>query len=1039
LRIADISIERPVFAAMLNLGLVVLGLVSLSRIEMKLDPNIEFPFATVVTELRGSSPETIEREVTEVIEEQINAIEGVKTISSTSAQGLSEIHVEFRLGSDVDTKVQELRDKVALARPFLPIDVENPVVQKFDLSAVGFMTLVLSGPIGQRELTDFARYGVKERLERIPGVGSVQVIGGREREVRIWLDPLRLSGYGLAIEDVADTLRRENAELASGRIEGAAREWSVTTQGKARTVAEFGALIVAERAGRPIQLRDVAVVEDGMAEERSIARMNGEPGVSIEVQQQSGSDLVKAARMIRQELDSIRTQAPPGVEVAVFRDYARLIEDQISSVLFDMVLAAALVVGVVLVFMRNWRSTVIASLAIPASVIASFTVLYASGLSLNTMTLMALSLAVGLVIDDAIVVLESIFRRVERGEDSMTSARSGTREVALAVVSTTLAVCGVFVPIRFMTSTMGRYFFEFGVTVTVAVLMSALVALTLTPMLASKLLRQTPNEGAFFRACGRMLAALERGYARLLGWSLRHRGATIGLALLTVFSGCAVFRTLPTAYFAQDDMSEVEIAAKGPIGTPIAVTDQTMRAMEEAVRDHPFVRTVFATAGSEVRHEPHKARLNLLLLSKSARGVPIQKTFDELRARVAKVLPTGTEISVGHPSYASSSGEGFNDIMFGVEGPELAQIARYAAAMRAKMEADPSFADVRWSHETGRPQITLDVDRGRAAEVGVSAVALGRTLRTLLAGEKVGSFEDGGHRYDVRVQVLPEYRDEPGKLDLIRVRSLSGQLVPITSAAAVRSDSGAVEVKRHNRTRMIRLYASNAPGVSLDRSIGKMEAFAKEVGIAAPYALVPGGAAESQAEAAADLGFALALAMLSIYMILASLFNSLTHPFTIMTSAPLSFVGGFFALKLFGKSFDIMGSMGLLVLIGLVMKNGILLVDYTNRLREQGLARDEAILRAGPVRMRPVLMTSAALVLGLLPMALSNATGAEFRAPLAVIVIGGLVTSTALTLMVVPVFYALIDGGTERVRRAVPRAIAALRRRVAGSQASTPR
>ncbi len=1029
MRIADISISRPVFAAMLNLGLVVLGLISLSRLELKLEPDIDFPFATVVTELRGASPETVEREVTELIEEQINAIEGVKEISSTSEQGLSQIHIEFRLGYEIDTKVQEVRDKVALARAELPLDIEDPIVQKFDLNAIEFMTIVLGGPVSQRELTDFADHTVKDRLERIPGVGGVKIRGGREREVRIWLDPLRLAGYGLAIEDVADTLRRENAELASGRIEGAAKEWSVTTQGKARTVEEFGALILADRAGRPIQLRDVALVEDGMAEERSIARVNGEPGVSIDVQQQSGSDLVKAARLIREELTKIQKVAPPGVKISVLRDYARIIEEQISSVLFDMALAAVLVVAVVLVFMRNWRSTLIASLAIPASVISSFTILYALGLSLNNMTLMALSLAVGLVIDDAIVVLESIFRRVERGEDPKQAAITGTREVALAVVSTTLAVCGVFVPIRFMTSTMGRYFFEFGVSVTVAVLMSALVALTLTPMLASKLLRNTPKESAFFRACERMLLRLESGYARLLSWSLEHKAATIALAVATVFSGCGVFSTLPTNYFTQDDLSEVSVSAKGEIGTPLSVTDRTLHAMEAAVADHPYVVTVFATAGDELQHQPHKARMSLLLTPKDERDDDIHTTFDEIRSRVAAVLPPGTEISVGHPTYASSSGEGYNDIAYSVQGPDLEQIARYAAQIRAKMEADPDFVDVRWSHETGRPQITLDVDRGRAADVGVSSVALGRTLRTLLAGEKVGSFEDRGERYDVRVQVLPEFRDDPSQLDLIRVRSLRGDLVPITSAVVVRSESGAVEVRRHNRARMVRLYAGKSPDTSMKVARENLERYATEVGIAPPYSLDAGGAAESEQESAADLGFALGLAMISIYMILASLFNSLTHPLTIMTSAPLSFVGGFFALKLAGMSFDIMGAMGLLVLMGLVMKNGILLVDYTNQLREQGLPRDQAILRAGPVRMRPVLMTSAALVLGLLPMALSNATGAEFRAPMAMIVIGGLATSTALTLMVVPVFYALLDGLNLRVRAAATRAIAGMKRK----------
>jgi hydrophobic/amphiphilic exporter-1 (mainly G- bacteria), HAE1 family len=1030
-KIAEVSIRRPVFAAMLSLGLVVLGFISLSRLELKLDPDIDFPFASVVTELRGASPETVEREVTEVLEEQVNAIEGIRNLSSTSSEGLSRLHLEFELSHDIDVKIQEVRDKVALARPLLPVDVEDPVVQKFDLDAVGFLTVVIGGPLGQRELSNFAEDDVKERLERVSGVGGVNVIGTRKREIRVWLDPLRLSGYGLSIEDVADTLRRENAELASGRIEGAEREWSVTTQGKAKSVEEFGEIIVAERAGRAVKLRDVAVVEDGMAEAKSIARFNGNPGVALEVQQQSGSDLVAAAREIRVQLDKIRAQAPPGVEIIVARDYAKIIEEQIASVLVDMLLAAALVVAVVLCFLRNYRSTLIAGVAIPASVIASFTLLYALDLSLNSMTLMALSLAVGLVIDDAIVVLESIFRKVEQGVDSMNAALTGSAEVGMAVISTTLAVCGVFVPIRFMQSTVGRYFFEFGVTVTVAVCVSALVALTLTPMLSSRVLRQTPKEGPVFRFLERGLLALERGYAKLLSGALHHRIATALLAGVTVLGGCFVASTLPLNYFTKDDLAEAQVSVKMPIGTPLAVTDRAVREMETAVSDHPYVRAVFATAGDQRQHQPHRARLDVLLIPKEERAERVDDTFEDLRRRILARVSNAESVTVSHPEYANSSGEGFAEIMYGIEGPNLDRLAHYAEQIEARMKADPAFRDVRSSWETGRPEVRLDVDRGRAADVGVSSVALGRTLRTLLAGEKVGSFEDAGERYDVRVQVLPEYRDDPGKLDLIRVRSLRGELVPLTNAATVRVAEGPVQVQRHNRARMIRLYANTATGASLADLVTKLQTFAKEAGVAAPYALVPGGQAESGIEAARDLVFALGLAMISIYMILASLFNSVTHPFTIMMSAPLSFIGGFLALKLAGMSLDMMSGMGLLVLMGLVMKNGILLVDYTNQLREQGLSRDEAILRAGPVRLRPVLMTSAALVFGLLPMALSNATGAEFRAPMAVIVIGGLVTSTALTLVVVPVFYTLVDGATAGLRRGLAAGVAKLRRRPA--------
>ena len=1011
MNLADVSIRRPVFAAMLILGLVVLGLVSLGRLEMQLDPDIEFPIAWVATVLRGASPETVEREVTDVLEEQINAIEGIRTLSSTSSEGLSRIGVEFRLDYDIDTKVQEVRDKVALARPLLPLDVESPVVGKFDLTAISMMNIVLGGARSLREISDLAEHEVKERLERLPGVGAVEIVGGREREIRIWLDPLRLTGYGLSIEDVANTLRLENAELASGRIEGDRREWSVTTQGKARTVADFGELIVAERAGRLVRLREVAIVEDGMAEARSIARLNGHPGVSLEIQRQSGADMVGTARHVRAEVERIRETLPPGVEISVARDYAVYIEAQVRSVFEDMLIATGLVVIVVLFFLRNARTTFIALLAIPSSVIGSFTLFYAMDLSLNVMTLMALSLAIGLVIDDTIVVLESIYRKIEAGEDAMSAAQRGSREVGLAVVSTTLAVCAVFVSIAFMRSVIGRYFYEFGVAVTAAVSVSIVVAFTLTPMLASRMLRQSGEPGWLFRHFARALAALDGGYRWLLVRSLRHKFVTLAVGAAAVLGGWGVASTLPFDLYSQEDLNEVLVQAKFPIGTPLSVTDRLLRRMEGEVIGHPDVRDVIAAAGNESRHEPHRARIEVMLVPKQQRERPLPETFHDLRTRLLAAVPEAEEISVGLPTYGESEGTHTN-LSYSLQGPDLGRLERYAKQLTARMHEDPVFVDVGSSFEAGKPQITLEVDRGRAADLGVSAVAIGRTIRTLLAGEKVGSFEEAGRRHDVRVQVLPEYRDDPAKIDLIRVRSLRGELVPITSAASVRLEEGPVEIRRENRTREIRIMANMASGIPLSVGAAKVEAWGAELGIQPPDEMVAGGRVRIMGELVADVGFAFGLGLLALYMILASLFNSFTHPFTIMMSAPLSFIGGFLALKLLGMSLDMMSSVGLLVLMGLVMKNGILLVDYTNQLREAGRSREEALLEAGPVRMRPVLMTSGALIFGMLPMVLTEAIGAEFRAPMAAITIGGLVTSTLLTLIVVPVVYSVVDAGT---------------------------
>jgi HAE1 family hydrophobic/amphiphilic exporter-1 len=1035
--LSELSVRRPVFGGMLVLGLVVLGAVSLGRLEMQLDPDVEFPFVYVVTELRGASPETVEREVSDVLEEQINSIEGIRTLSSVSSQGLSRISIEFGMQYDVDVKAQEVRDKVDLARPALPRDVEDPLVQKFDLNAIAFLTVVLGGPVPVRELSDLAEHEIKERLERLPGVGAVRILGAREREIRIWLDPLRLAGYGLAIEDVADTLRTENAELASGRVEGAEVEWSVTTQGKARSVAEFGELIVAQRGGRVIRLRDVAVVEDGMAEQRTIARLDGQPGVALELQRQSGADIVGAARAARAELASIRGRLPAGVQLRVTRDYAAMIESQVRSVFQDMLLAAGLVVLVVLLFLRSLRSTGIAALAIPSSVVASFTFFLVLDLSLNTMTLMALSLAIGLVIDDAIVVLESIYRRIERRGAPLEAAIEGSREVGLAVISTTLAVCGVFVPILFMTSIVGRYFYEFGVAVTVAVCVSTLVALTLTPMLASRVLRRKAEPGALTRALERAFHALETGYRRLLASGLRHRWVTVGLGLAAVAGGCGVASTLPFNLYNEMDLSEATAQVKLPIGTPLDVTDRVLRRMERVAATHPDVNGVFTAVGSEVEHAPHRGRLDLLLLPKAERSRSIKLTFEELRALLEPQATEAEELSVGYLTFGDSgSSDQWSGLSYSLQGPDLERLADHAARLVGRMRADPDFTDVHSSFETGRPEITLQIDRGRAADLSVSATAIGRTMRTLLAGEKVGSYEDAGRRYDVRVQVLPDYRDDPRRLGLVRVRAANGELIPLANAARMRLEKGPVEIRRDSRTREIRLGANPRAGVALGDVTAKLEAWAAELDIEAPDRLVPVGRVRTMNETGVDIAFAFALGLIAIYMILASLFNSLTQPFVIMLSAPLSFIGGFLALKLTGQALDMMSGIGLLVLMGLVMKNGILLVDYTNQLREQGLARTEAILRAGPVRMRPVLMTSGALIFGMLPMALSTGVGSEFHAPMAIITIGGLTTSTLLTLVVVPVAYDLIDGATDALRGAVGRLRRARPGRAPGSRSA---
>ncbi|MDE2922038.1 MAG: efflux RND transporter permease subunit [Acidobacteriota bacterium] len=1011
------SIRRPVFALMLNVGLVVLGLVSLNRLNVDLNPDVEFPFVTVTTVLEGASPETVETEVTDVLEEQINTIEGIRDLSSVSSEGISQIFVEFETDYDVDVKAQHVREKIAPVRADLPLDVEDPVVTQLDPDATPILSVMLGGPVSVRELSELAEATVKDRLERLPGVGSIEIIGSRRREVRIWLDPVRLAGYGLSIDDVRSTLLLENAETAGGRVEGREREWTVTTSGKVKRVEDFGALIAAERGGRLVYLRNVAQIEDGLAEERSIARFNGQRGVSLEVRRRSGANTVVVADAVRAEVEALGRDLPPGMEVLITRDMAVFIEDSIYSVFSNMIWGGALVVLVVLLFLRNPRSTLISALAIPSSVIASFTFFYLAGFTLNVMTLMALSLSIGVVIDDAIVVLEVIYRRIERGQERREAAKEGASQVMLAVVSTTLALCAVFMPIAFLSGTVGQFFYEFGMVMTIAVCVSSLFALTLTPMLGSRVLKATQGRDPVSRTLGRGLDALDHSYKIVLRRALGHRALTLAVAVVAMVGGVLVAFTLPFDLFGTEDRSEFNVNLKMPVGTPLAVTSQTARRSEELIAQDPDVRNRFATIGGGSRQEPHRASIYVQLTNKRDRGLSQAAIMDRVRDRLLQEIPEAEEIVVSPISWIAGSEDqtGTRAVSYSLRGPRIADLERYSGRLVARMRTDPSFVDVGTSWETGKPEIEIDVDRDRAADLGVPATVIGRTIRTLLAGEELGAFEEDGERYDVRVQVLPEYRDEPGKLDLIQIRTASGQLTPITNVANIRLGEGAVQIRRQNRSREITIATNGAEGVAQSELAARIEEYGRQIGLAPPNTLVPSGTTVIMQETGLSLLFAFVLAVVAIYMVLASLFNSLVHPVTIMMSAPLSFIGAFLALKLSGQPLDMMSGIGLLVLMGLVMKNGILLIDYINRLRQDGQSRRDAILEAGPARLRPVLMTAFSLIFGLLPVAFSQAAGSEGRAAIAVLIMGGMATSTLLTLLVVPVVYDLVDRSVEKV------------------------
>ena len=1019
MRIADTSIRRPVFAVMLIGGLVVFGLISMPRLGLDLYPRVEFPMVTVTTVLEGAAPETVESEVSQVLEESINTIEGIDTLRSQSSDSLSLLIVEFGLEYDVREKSQEVRDKVAAVRGELPADAEPPVVLRVDPDAVPIMAVMVAGPHSIRTLSEFADKRVKPRLERIPGVGSVTLVGAREREIRIWIDPLRLSGYGLAVGDVLAAVQREHVELPGGRLETGRREWALRTQGKLVSAEQFGAIVVAERGGSVIHLRDVASVEDGMADERTISRLNGRRGVSLLIRRQSGENTVAVADAVKSDLDVIRRDLPAGYEMIVATDISGFIKSSVREVAIALAWGALFASLVVLLFLRNVVSTLIASIAIPSSLVASLAFFYFFGFTLNTMTLMALSLSIGLLIDDAIVVLENIYRHLERGVPPQQAASTGTSEIGLAVVATTLAVCAVFVPIAFLSGVVGRFFREFGLVAVCAVCTSMLVALSLTPMLCSRFLRVQPQHGRVYQWIESGYVRLEASYRRALAWGLRHRLAVVAIALAAVIIGVGMARSVPKEFLIAEDRSEFNVWLKLPLGSTIGQTLAATAVVEAQLQSIPQVTAVFSTIGAGAKKRVNEARIYVQLLEKHERVPTQQEIMVDMRGRIVDLGLGLDEFAVEEVGMIDARSR-HSELMYSIRGPDIDRLQYYANALVGRMQQAGGYADLHLSYETGKPEIALHIARERAADLGVPALSIGRTVSTLFAGYKATTFEEGGERYDVRVQVRPEYRDGLERLGMVQVRSASGALVPLENLVTPRVGSGPVQIDRENRSRSITLYA-NLDGKAAGTADEEIAAFASDLGIGGQYEFEPVGPSKRLRETFDAIAFAFVLALIAIYMILASQFNSFLHPFTIMLSAPLSFIGAFAAIALMGSALDLMGQIAFLMLMGIVMKNGILLVDYTNTLRSRGRSLREAVLEAGPIRMRPVLMTAGSTICGMLPVALGTGDGSEWRSPMGMIAIGGLATSTFLTLLVVPVAYTLIDDAQSLVVRALRR------------------
>lgn len=1026
--ISDISIRRPVFAVMIIAALVVLGWISLGRLGVDLFPKVEFPVVSVSTTLEGASPDAVESDISDPIEEEVNTTSGIDTLTSVSSEGISQVMIQFKLDENVDSKAQDVRDKVALARANLPDDAKQSIVEKLDPDAQPIMSIMIAGDMPIKALTHFADKTIKESLQRISGVGSITLVGGRDREVRIWLDADKMRAYGVTADDVTSAIRREHADIPGGKLDtpGRLSEFSVKTKGEVSTVQGFGDIIVAFRKdGAPTAIRDVATIEDGMADEVSYAQLDGQRGVSLQVRKQSGQNTVEVARAVREEVANLQKLAPPGVTMKIARDSATFIEGSAEDVFTDIQIGIGLVVIVTLAFLLSFRATAIVAIAMPTSLISTFFAFYAAGFTINMMTLMALSMAVGLLVDDAIVVLESIYRKLEEGYSPMEAASLGTKEVGLAVLAATFSVCAVFVPIAFMSGIVGRFFFQYGLAITFSVLVSLLVSLTLTPMLSSRLLKAHDNDPEDMNRVARFFARsydkIDAGYGRLLSVALKWRWSVMAMAVGAIFVGVMVARTIPSAFDARTDRSEFLTNIELPYGVGIAETRQVAERVANAISKVEHVTTVFFTVGDGAKQNANEAAFYVGLTPKKDRSVSFLTIMEEARVAMQNSAPEAKNMSLSDVPWISGGSFGSYLINYAIKGPDLGVLEEKSNEVVARMRANPMFADAKTSYDSGKPELQVHINRARAADLGIPVRALAESVRTMVGGVKAGSFEEYGQRYDVRVRLAEDQRDNIAKLSLIQVRGPSGQLIDITNVASFDVANGPAQIERQNRSRRIQILSNMAPGVSLGPATQQVEAYLKELHLPANYSWSAEGQAKSMKETGQAIGFAFLLALTALYMILGSQFNSFAQPAIIMLSAPLSFVGAFISLKLSGLEMTMFAQIGLLALMGLVMKNGILLVDYTNQLRAKGLPLKEALLKAGPVRLRPVLMTQIATICGMIPVAISTSQGAEIRNAMAFVAIGGLISSTALTLVVVPVAYLLLESAHERTSSGIRR------------------
>jgi len=1013
MKLSEVSIQRPVFATVMSLAIILFGVIAFTRLPVREYPDIDPPVVSVTTFYRGASPSVVETEITDVLEEQLATLEGVKRIESSSQEQGSVITVEFELSRNPDEATNDVRDRVSRSRGDLPTEAEDPVVAKVDVNAQAIVWLALSSPRHSGlELSETADRVLKERLQRLPGVGAIIIGGERRYAMRVWLDPQRMASHGLTVQDVERAIRTENAEIPGGRVEGTQREFSVRTRGELDRPEEFGAIIVSHEADDLVRLRDVAEVSIGAEDERTVVRYNGQSAVGLGIVKQSKASTLDVAHAVRESLGDLTKVLPPGMRLDVAYDSSTFIQESVTEVSHTLVIAVCLVILVILVFLKSLRATIIPTLAIPTSIVGAFSIMFFMGYTINILTLLALVLAIGLVVDDAIVVLENVYRHMELGKDRRQAAFDGANEIGFAVLATTITLVAVFVPVAFLTGTVGRLFKEFGITVAFAVLVSGFVALTLTPMLCSRMLRPLHGGARTWvtRSFDAFFEWLDRTYMRTLRGALRARWLVLGIAVVLLAGAGFVFRMLPRELVPTEDRGVAFGIVLAPEGSTLEYTDRYMREVEARVLPLPEREGLFTATGLGFGG-PGRVTNGIMFLKLKPRDERERTQMQVVQGLFPALIsiPGVLAFVINPPSLGGRFSS--SPVEYVLQADTYEDLGAAVGTMMAAASKLGYLINLDTDLRLNKPQLDISIDRERAAGLGVSVSDIGTTLETLLGGRVVSTFKRTGKQYDVITQMSAPMRATPDAIQSIYLRGTGG-LVQLANVVTVRETVGPKELNHFNRVRSAKITANLAPGVSLGQALDDLDRIAaSQLGPGVKHDL--SGLSSEFRESSSSLYYLFVLAIAFIFLVLAAQFESFVHPLTILLSVPLAVVGALVSLFVFRQSLNIYSQIGLIMLIGLVTKNAILIVEFANQLRARGKALGEAIVEAATIRLRPILMTSFATIFGILPIAIGLGAGAEARRPLGITVVGGMLFSTFLTLVVVPVVYVLLSRYTK--------------------------